>query len=254
MPFLETFFPEYLVLAIAAFCVGLSKGGLPGVGMIGVPLLALSMSPIKAAALLLPIFILSDVVAVYLYRHHFDKTNLRTLIPAGILGVGIGWLTASVVSDTVVTLMIGLLGVGFCLNVWLRKHAEIEAKAPDVLKGWFWGTLSGFTSFVAHAGAPPYQIYTLPQKMPRLVFAGTTTLLFGCVNIAKVIPYSMIEPFTSSMVKTSLQFLPVALLGTLVGKYGVQMLSDRWFYRLVQIALFAICVQLIVRSVPNLLG
>ena len=114
--------------------------------------------------------------------------------------------------------------------------------------------MSGFTSFVAHAGAPPYQIYTLPQKMPRLVFAGTTTLLFACVNLAKVVPYAMIEPFTASLVKTSLQFLPIALVGTVIGKYGIQKLSDRWFYRLVQIALFAICIQLILRSAPALMS
>lgn len=251
---MDTFFCELLVLAIAAFLIGLSKGGLPGVGMISVPLLALSMPPIQAAALLLPIFILSDVVAVYLYRHHFDKKNLTILIPAGILGVGIGWLTASYLSDAVVTLLIGLLGVSFCLNVWLRKQANAEAKKPNALKGFFWGTLSGFTSFVAHAGAPPYQIYTLPQKIPRLVFAGTTTLLFTCVNLAKIVPYALIEPFTISMVKSSLQFLPIALVGTLVGKYGVQVLSDRWFYRLVQIALFLICAQLIFQSVPTLLS
>ena len=242
------------MLALAAFCVGMSKGGLPGVGMIAVPLLALSMTPIKAAALLLPIFILSDLVAIYLYRHHFDKTNLLILVPAGLLGVLIGGLTASIVSDTVVTLLIGLLGVGFCLNVWFRKQVDAEPIAPNPVKGWFWGTLSGFTSFVAHAGAPPYQIYTLPQRMPRLVFAGTTTILFSCVNMAKVIPYAMIEPFTGALIKTSLVYLPIALLGTLVGKFGVQKLNDRWFYRLVQIALFVICVQLVLRSVPVLLS
>jgi len=223
---LDIFFNEYWVLGIAAFLVGLSKGGLPGVGMISVPILVL--------------------------RHQFDKKNLTILIPAGVLGVGIGWLTASYLSDTVVTLLIGLLGVSFCLNVWLRKQANFEAKQPSTLKGLFWGTLSGFTSFVAHAGAPPYQIYTLPQKMPRLVFAGTTTLLFACVNLAKVVPYAMIEPFTVAMVKSSLQFLPLALVGTVVGKFGVQALSDRWFYRLVQIALFLICLQLISQSVRTL--
>ena len=249
---METFLSEYLVLTVAAFFIGLSKGGLPGIGMISVPLLALSMSPIKAAALLLPIYILSDVVGVYLYRHHFDKRNLTILIPAGILGIVIGWLTASRVSDTIVALLIGVLGVSFCLNAWLRKQDQARIESPGVLKGLFWGTLSGFTSFVAHAGAPPYQIYTVPQKMPRLVFAGTTTILFSCINLAKIIPYAQIEPFTFSLVKTALQFLPVALVGTLVGKYGVQKLSDRWFYRLVQIALFAICLQLIIRSVPAL--
>ncbi len=242
---------SYIPLVVAAFCIGLSKGGLPGIAMIAVPLLALSFSPIQAAALLLPIFILSDAVAVYLYRHEFDRTNLKTLIPAGLLGVLIGSLTASLVSDSVVALLIGLLGVCFCLNVWLRKPKHDKAKPPTVAGGWFWGTFSGFTSFVAHAGAPPYQIYTLPQKMPRVVFAGTTTILFACVNLAKVVPYALIEPFTKSALITSMMVLPVALIGTVVGKFGVHKLSDVWFYRCVQIALFVICLKLTIQSVPS---
>jgi len=220
--------------------------------MIAVPLLALTMSPIAAAALVLPIFILSDLVAVYLYRRDFDRENLKILIPAGLLGVGIGWLTASLVPDAVVALLIGLLGVGFCLNVWIRGKQSADPKPRSVRSGLFWGTVSGFTSFVAHAGAPPYQIYMLPQKLPRLVFAGTTTLLFSVVNLAKVIPYAMIEPFTLPVLKTSLTVLPIALVGTLIGKFGVNKLSDQWFYRLVQVALFLVCVQLIVKSVSDI--
>jgi len=226
---MHPFIIEYAPLAIAAFFVGLSKGGLPGIGMIAVPLLALSMSPIAAAAWLLPIFILSDMVAVYLYRQHYDVANLSVLIPAGLAGVGIGWLTASLVSDNTVALLIGLLGVGFCLNVWLRGNATQTAAQPSKIKGALWGTLSGFTSFVAHAGAP--------------------TILFTIVNLAKIIPYSAIEPYTTTGLKTSLAFVPFALLGTVVGKYSIVKLNDTWFYRLVQIALFVICVQLIVRSI-----
>ncbi len=216
--------------------------------MIAVPLMSLVMSPIKAAALVLPIYILSDIVGVYLYRKAFDKENLKTLIPAGLMGVVIGWLTASMISDWAVALLIGILGVGFCLNVWIRKPVNTAGKKPSKLEGYFWGTLSGFTSFVAHAGAPPYQIYTLPQKMPKLVFAGTTTILFACVNVAKIIPYSLIEPFTYSMLTTAMFYLPAAFIGTIVGKWGVHKLSERWFYFWVHIALFLICSQLIIRS------
>ena len=95
MHFDATFF----LAALAALLVGLSKGGLPSIGMLGVPLLSLLMSPVQAAALLLPIFVISDVAGVYLYRRDFSAVNLRLLIPAGIVGVVVGWLTASMVSD-----------------------------------------------------------------------------------------------------------------------------------------------------------
>ena len=84
-------FDSYFVLAgLAALLVGLSKGGLPTVGMLAVPLLSLFMSPVKAAVLLLPIYIISDVVSVWLYRKNFSAPNLKILIPAGVLGVCIG--------------------------------------------------------------------------------------------------------------------------------------------------------------------
>ena len=83
--------------ALAAFLVGLSKGGLPAIGMLAVPLLSLVMSPVKAAVLLLPIFVVSDVAAVWLYRRDFSAPNLRILLPAGVLGVVVGWLTAALV-------------------------------------------------------------------------------------------------------------------------------------------------------------
>lgn len=157
--------PYFALASLAAFLVGLSKGGLPTVGMLAVPLLSLFMSPVKAAVLLLPIYIISDVVSVWLYRKNFSTPNLKILIPAGVLGVGIGWITASFTSDSAVKLMIGCMGVGFCLNTWLRKTPQ-EKQAVDQKKGWFWGTAAGFTSFISHAGGPPFQIYVLPNDSP----------------------------------------------------------------------------------------
>jgi len=246
---LEFLSVSVVLLIVAAFCVGLSKGGLPGVGMIAVPLLSLTMSPIKAAALLLPLYILSDGVAVYLYRQAFDKENLKILLPAGLLGVFFGWLTASMISESAVSLLIGVLGVGYCFNSWLRKDTHEPGIKPSRYLGYFWGTLSGFTSFISHAGAPPYQIYMLPQKLPKLVFAGTTTFVFAAVNLAKIVPYALIEPFTVDMLSTAMMYLPAALIGTMVGKMGVHKLSERWFYLLVQTTLFLICAQLIYRSI-----
>ena len=92
---------------MGAFLVGLSKGGLPAIGMLSVPLLSLVMSPMKAAVLLLPIFVISDMAGIWLYRRHFSAVNLRILVPAGIVGVLIGWGTASLVSERAITFLIG---------------------------------------------------------------------------------------------------------------------------------------------------
>jgi uncharacterized membrane protein YfcA len=74
--------------ALAAFLVGSSKGGLPAVGMLAVPVLSLRMSPVLAAGLLLPIFVVSDVAGLWLYRRSYSAANVRILVPAGMAGRG----------------------------------------------------------------------------------------------------------------------------------------------------------------------
>ncbi len=240
--------PLVWLLCLASLFVGLSKGGLPGIGMISVPLLALVISPVAAAVLLLPIYILSDVVGVWLYRRDFSLTNLKILIPAGVLGVSLGWSTASFVSDQAVSLLIGSMGVSFCLFRWFGGSSRAVASQPSLLKGMGWGTLSGFTSFVSHAGSPPYQIYMLPQKLPKMVFAGTTTILFAIINLAKLVPYASLHPYSADTLKLSLLLVPVAAVGTFVGRYLTHQLSEKWFFFGVQVALFIICLKLLFSS------
>jgi uncharacterized membrane protein YfcA len=238
-------FDTYFVLAgLASLLVGLSKGGLPSVGMLAVPLLSLFMSPIKAAVLLLPIYVISDGVSVWLYRKNFSAANLKILLPAGIFGVFMGWLTASVTSDSAVKLMIGLMGVGFCLNTWLRRTPQ-DKQPVNRKKGWFWGTVAGFTSFISHAGGPPFQIYMLPQRLPKIEFAGTATLMFAVINAAKILPYQQLQPYSIDDLMRAADLIPFALVGTVLGAYLTKKIADVWFYRLVQASLFLVSIKLI---------
>lgn len=238
-------FDSYFVLAgLASLLVGLSKGGLPTVGMLAVPLLSMFMSPVKAAVLLLPIYVISDVVSVWLYRKNFSASNLKILIPAGVLGVFIGWLTASFTSDSAVKLMMGCMGVGFCLNTWLRQTPQ-DKQPVNAQKGWFWGTVTGFTSFISHAGGPPFQMYVLPQRLPKIEFAGTATLLFAVINAAKILPYQMLQPYSVDDLMRAANLIPFALVGTVLGAYITRKIADVWFYRLVQVGLFMVSLKLI---------
>ena len=244
---LDLFFDSaYLAYAaLGALLVGLSKGGLPSTGTLAVPILSLVMSPIKAASLLLPIYVISDIVGVWLYRKNFSPWNLKVLIPAGVFGVFVGWLTASIISEKMVTLLIGLIGVVFCLNTWLRKKPTGSPKPPTLFPGLFWGTLSGFTSFISHAGAPPYQVYVLPQQLPKTVFAGTATLVFAAINLAKVLPYQNLRPYNMTDMMDALVLIPFAIGGTFLGAVLTKKIPDILFFRLIQIGLFAISLKLI---------
>lgn len=239
-----------VLTGFAAFIVGLSKGGLPAVGTLGVPVLALVISPVAAAALLLPIYIVTDWVGLWLYRRNYSARNLRILIPAGLLGVLIGWAVASRVSDSFVGLLVGLVGIGFCLNTWIRYRNAAEARPADVPRGVFWGTLAGFTSFVSHSGAPPFQMYVLPQKLEKLAFAGTATILFAIINLAKVVPYWELSSFTAIDPKLPLLALPVGILGTYVGAKLTRIMPDKLFFQLVQWALFLVSLKLVWDALP----
>jgi len=235
----------FLLLASAsALLVGLSKGGLPTIGMLAVPLLSMVMSPVKAAALLLPIFVVSDMVSVWLYRRQFSADNLKILIPASLIGVLVGWLTASFTSDSAVTLLIGCIGMGFCLSVWLRR-TEPPPQAAELRKGIFWGALAGFTSFISHAGAPPFQVYVLPQRLPKAVFAGTASILFTVINLAKVFPYQQLNPYSVEDLYQAAWLVPAALVGTVIGAYLTKIIHEKWFFRWVRLALFGISVKLV---------
>lgn len=234
--------------SVAAFLVGLSKGGLSMIGTLGVPLLALVISPIRAAAILLPVFVFSDVVGVWLYRRDFNPVILKILVPAGCIGIAIGWATASRVSDRGVAFMIGLIGVGFCLNAWRMRRQPPVQRPADLPRGIFWGIVTGFSSFVCHAGGPPYQIYVLPQRLPKMIYAGTTALVFAAINALKLGPYWALGQFSMPNLTASLYLLLPAFVGTQLGMRLVRVLPERGYYVFVQLALLGVSLELILKG------
>jgi uncharacterized membrane protein YfcA len=235
----------FFYAALGSVLVGLSKGGLPSTGMLAVPILSLSISPIHATTLLLPIYIISDVVGVWLYRKNFSAFNVKILTQGGLLGVFVGWLTATVISEVLVTFLIGLIGISFCLNSWLRKEKNAEPKQPKTLPGLFWGSLAGFTSFISHAGAPPFQVYVLPQKLSKADFAGTATLVFAVINLAKIWPYQDLRPYQWGDLMDAVYLIPFAIAGTYAGAILTKKIPDKLFFLWVQIGLFLISLKLI---------
>ena len=249
--------PITVILAamVAAFLVGMAKGGLPAVGTLAVPLLALFMPTMTATALLAPIFCVTDIFGVWLYRRIFSPRNLAILIPAGVLGVGIGWAIAAHISDVFVGMLVGFTGIAFCLKAWLGDRGAPAAPRPARLPaGIFWGTITGFTSFVSHAGAPPFQMYVLPQRLEKLVFAGTATITFAVINAAKLIPYWELDAFAAVDPKLALLALPVGILGTFAGAKLTRVMPEGLFFRLVRLTLFAISLKLVYDALRALAG
>ncbi|PYE37485.1 hypothetical protein C8J35_101759 [Rhizobium sp. PP-F2F-G38] len=240
------------IAVVAAFLVGLSKGGLPMVGTISVPLLALVISPVTAAALLLPIYVASDMVGLYLYRKDFSRRNLVILTPAALFGVFLGWLFSAHLSAVVIGALVGLVGVLFCLNIWFGARYRKAAREADVPGGLFWGTLTGLTSFVSHSGAPPYQMYVLPQRLEKMTFAGTSTILFAIVNVAKIFPYWQLQQFSNYDTSLVLWLAPAAIIGTIAGRRLTLVIPDGLFFKIVQFTLMILSIKLIADYVITL--
>jgi uncharacterized membrane protein YfcA len=241
----------YVAALFAAALVGASKGGLPVIGMLGVPVLALSISPIQAAGLLLPIYVVSDLFGLWVYRRDFDRRNLQILVPASMIGVGVGWATATVVSEDAVTLLVGGIGLAFCLDRWFRPQPA-EKRPADWPRGLFWGALTGFTSFVSHSGAPPFQWYVLPQRLEKMSYAGTTTILFAIINAAKLGPYWALGQINLASLETALMLAPMAILATFAGARLVRVIPEGPFFRLVEIGLLIVSAKLIWDGVHGL--
>jgi hypothetical protein len=235
----------WIVAVVAAVLVGLSKGGLPVVAMLAVPLMALMMNPIMAAGLLLPVYIVSDVFGVWAYRHEFNRRVLAIMLPGAVIGIAVGWATASLVPERLVTGVIGLIGAVFAARLLLQRGPEGPARPARVLPGLFWGGLAGFTSFVSHAGAPPYQVYVLPLKLPKAVFAGTTTIMFAAVNAVKLVPYWALGQLSPANLKVAVMLLLPASLAVFAGVRLVRVIPQALFFKLVTWALLAISLKLI---------
>lgn len=233
---------------LAAVMVGLSKGGVPMAASISVPVLAMVMDPVAAAGLLLPVYIIADMFGLWAYRKEFDRRVLAIMIPATTIGIGIGWATAEIVPERWVTFLVGFIGALFALNA-LFRHRQGARQEAQVAPGLFWGTIAGFTSFVSHSGAPPYQAYAIPLNLPKQVFAGTATVLFSYVNLAKLGPYIALGEVNWHSLGTALILAVPASASVFLGVWLVKRMPTEIFYKVVIWALLLISLKLMQQSV-----
>src|SRR6185437_5678198 len=239
--------PLFYALAIpAVIALGLSKGGFAGAGQMATPLLALVMPPLEAAAIFLPIMIVQDASAVWVYRKDWDGRILAIMIPGAFAGIALASWLAAYVSNAAVRVFIGVTSIVFVAwSVYsMLRHAGRPVRGGSVRAGLFWGAMSGFTSTLCQAGGPPYQVYVLSQKLPKMIFVGTTAMFFASLNAMKVVPYVALGQFSTKGLGTSLAMLPLALAANQLGFFLVRRISQDLFYRLTLILMLVISVEL----------
>lgn len=245
----------YAVAVPAVLLAAISKGGFGGgLAMLGVPLLSLVIPAPQAAAIMLPILCLMDVMGVWAYRKSWHRRNFWILAAGALIGIGIGTVTIRWFSDGSIRLLVGCIAVVFSLDYWFRKKPATATANPDVGRGMFWGVLSGFTSFLAHAGGPPANTYLLPQRMDKTLFVGTMVMLFTAINYAKLLPYWWLGLLPVGNLAMSLSLAPLAPVGVVLGIWLHRRISPTWFYRLCYLFLFVTGLKLFYDGMSAMLG
>ena len=231
----------YLSASIAVACLGLSKGGFVGFGLVATPLLALAIPPVQAAAILLPIMLAQDLFSAWSFRREWDHRTIAVTLPGAALGIALAWMLAAYVSDAAVRIAVGVLGLLFALNHWSGRK-PIRHGAPH---GVFWGTVSGFTGTLANAGGPPFLIYALPQQLAKMTFVGTMAIFFTALNAMKLVPFFALGQFTARNLTTSTVLLPLAIAANAVGIWLVRRIPADTFYRMAHALVATISMALI---------
>ena len=219
----------YFSASIGVILFGISKGGFGGpIAILAIPIMSLNMNPINAAAILLPILLIMDFIAIYIYWRKWDIKIIKIIIPPAIVGIIIGSLTFQFSSDNSIKIIVGIIAILFIfLSMFQKKNFPIKS---NNFKGSFWSLISGYTSFIIHAGGPPINFYLLPMKLDKTIYVGTITLVFLIINSIKLLPYYYLDQLVISNLKISLILSPLAPLSILLGYYLHKKVREDTFY------------------------
>jgi uncharacterized membrane protein YfcA len=240
----------YLVAIPAVLLTAISKGGFGGaLGGIAVPLMALAISPVQAAAIMLPILCLMDLFSLKVYFRKWDSRNLKIMIPGAMLGIALGTLTFGTLDENSIRLLIGSIAIVFTLNSWFGLAARQAPAKSSIAKGTIWSGLSGYTSFVAHAGGPPVMVYLLPQQLEKITYVATVNFFFLIVNAIKVVPYFFLGQFSATNLLTALALAPLVPFGVWLGVWMQGRLNQTLFYRVTQTCVLLTGLQLVYQGI-----
>ena len=231
--------PWFYAAAIpAVLLMGMSKSGFgAGFGSLAVPLMALVITVPQAAAIMMPLLFVMDIQGIAAFRKDFDKRLLKFLIPCGLVGTLIGTLLFKLISVQLVSGIVGVITLLFLAQRLLFPPSK-DAPPPPRWLGAILTATSGFTSFVAHAGGPPFNAYMIAQRLSPIVFTATAAYFFFFINLSKWIPYAWLGLLDLRNFATSLVLLPFAPLGVWIGVRIARKIQPTLFYRIVYVGMF----------------
>ena len=235
----------YLLTVVAVILLGLSKGGFFGLGVMALPLMSLFVPPLQAAAIILPIVLAQDALTVWTYRRDWSAWNLKIMIPGMAAGIAVAGLFAASLTAAHIRLAIGLIAGIFVLRHWIGARFDRLAPRPDLLTGVIFGAVGGFTTMLANAGGPAWQMHMLPQRLDKFTYVGTFTMLFAASNLMKIPAYGALAQLTGENLLTGTVLLPLAVIANYAGIWLVRRTPTELFFRIAYVLMFLISIELI---------
>lgn len=238
---------QWGLLALGAVVIGLSKTGLPGVGMLAILIVATVIPAKQSTGLILPMLIVGDIMGVAYYRHHAAWKPLIRLAPWTVGGILLGTAALGHLDDTHIRPLIGIIVLAMlALNLWRQRRPAFQDVLPESRRfAALVGLLAGFTTMVANAAGPIMVIYLLMMRLPKAVFLGTSAWYFLVFNVFKV-PFSAgLGLITLDSLRFNALLLPAILFGGWLGIRFARRIPERTFNILVQIFAAAGAIKLL---------
>lgn len=231
------------LMVVAVLLTGISKSGFAGgVGVVAVPLISLKASPTFAVAVMLPLLIVMDVLSLKAWwRQRVDRL-LWLMFPPAILGVAIGYFTYGWFDEALLKLLLGIFSVLF--GLW----GVLKPLRGKWLPGWvgrLCGGVAGFTSFIAHAGGPPLNVYLLQSPLTKQQFLATAVVFLAMTNLLKLVPYALLGLVNIDNLAIALLLMPIAWLGVRLGLVIQKRIDGELFFRLILGLLILLGIRLI---------
>lgn len=238
----------YIVVTLVGLLIGLSKGGMGAVLVVlTTPLLSMVMPVQDAISLALPLLLIADAFALWIYWQQWDLGYVRLMLPLGAVGVAVGTVILALLPDLTLRRILGVFTVGFVIYRLFAPRLTTLEYQPRRWHAYAAGAASGLGSALANTGAPPFTAYMLLQKVSPLIFAGTTTLFFAVINALKVPGLVMTGLFDYHQFLDTLWVLPTIPLGVYAGKWLINRINRETFERILLIFLIVAAAILLLR-------
>ncbi|CAK7057205.1 MAG: hypothetical protein DELT_01285 [Desulfovibrio sp.] len=237
--------PVLIVLAIAAVLTGVSKTGVPGMGILFAVLVPLVIPAKQSTGFILPFLVFGDLIAVIFWRKSAVWRLIKVLLPSMFTGIFMGYLLMDRVADGVYGKILGSIVLFLVVLDWARRRFELPIPVGNPAVGFFMGFLAGVMTMLANAAGSVTSIYFLSMRVSKEEFVGTAAWLFFFMNMFKVPFSASLGLITVETLKVNAMFCPLVAVGAVLGVAVMRRMSLATFEKVTRFLAFCGGVKLL---------